>query len=109
MGRASSRKHFRNQQLEKLLPNEGTLEVSFVFGGKKFTRKHQATASEIKHMKDLCRNHGDEAANQMIWKVNVRGASLFAENVVAEAAMDYVKKNWKPKAVETVEPTKDQP
>ena len=99
MGRSSSKKRNVRSESERLLPNEGTLTVSFIFGGKQFLRQHQCSASEIKHMKDLCREHGDEAADQLIWKLNVRGSGKFAESVVAEAALDYVRKNWKPPAV----------
>lgn len=99
MGRASSRKALLRASKETLRPDEGKLFVSFVFGGKIFTRTHQSTASELKHMRDLCKEYGDEAADQLIWKVHVKGARDFAAAVVAEAALEYIRKNHKPKVV----------
>jgi hypothetical protein len=107
MGKASNRKKLgpllANSQKMTIATNEGTIMVSFVFDGVQYSKKHQLTASEIHHMKQLCREHGDLAADQMIWKVAVRGMGLVAENIMAKAALDYIKKYYKgPAVVETL-------
>lgn len=83
----------------KLPTNEGTIFVSFVFDGITYTNRHQLTASEMRHMKDLCRSHGDTAADQMIWKVAIRGTGMVAENIMAKAALAYIKKHYKGPAI----------
>lgn len=92
MGRASRAK---KQRTHGQHPEEGLIAVSFVFDGKKYENFHQMTASEMKHMKDLCRDHGDLAADQMIWRTAIRGTGMVAENIMARAALDYIKKNYK--------------
>jgi len=91
MGRASSRKAQRAQLLE----TEGTLKVSFVFDGKRREYVHQFKAEELQHMKELCAEHGDAAADQVVWKMAVRYGSYFAENALARAALDYIGKHYK--------------
>jgi len=91
VGRASSRKAQRAQLLE----TEGTLKVSFVFDGKRREYVHQFKAEELQHMKELCAEHGDAAADQVVWKMAVRYGSYFAENALARAALDYIGKHYK--------------
>ena len=91
MGRASSRKAQRAQLLE----TEGTLKVSFVFDGKRREYVHQFKAEEVQHMKELCAEHGDAAADQVVWKMAVRYGGYFAENALARAALDYIGKHFK--------------
>ena len=91
MGRASSRKAQRAQLLE----TEGTLKVSFVFDGKRREYVHQFKAEEVQHMKELCAEHGDAAADQVVWKMAVRYGGYFAENALARAALDYIGKHYK--------------
>lgn len=91
MGRASNRK----QQRAQLLQTEGTLKVSFIFDGKERSYVHQFKAEELRHMKELCAEHGDAAANQVVWKMAVRYGGYFAENALARAALDYIAKHYK--------------
>ena len=103
MGKASSRKNVAKLQASNT--NEGAVVVSFVFDGKLYTNRHQLTASEMKHMKDLCVEFGDSAADQMLWKVAIRGTGLVAENIMAKAALDYIKKHYKGPVAVPGEPT----
>lgn len=91
MGRASSRK--RATLAEK--QNEGTLEVSFSFDGRKYTRRHQFNAQELSTMKELLKEHGDLAADMSLWRLSTNMSGMFAENVLARAASDYIGRNYK--------------
>ncbi len=93
MGKASTRKQTRRDKLANS-QTEGTITVSFVFDGKYYGRQHQMRAGEIAHMKELCREHGDAAADQVIWKMAVRYSGFFAENVVALAGKEYCDRNY---------------
>ena len=94
MGKASTRKQTRRDKIA-ISQTEGTMTVSFVFDGKTYERQHQMKAGEVQHMKDLCREHGDAAADQVIWKMAVRYSGFFAENVVALAGKEYCDKHFK--------------
>lgn len=94
MGKASSKKQTRRDKIAHS-QIEGTLEVSFLFDGKTYYRQHQLTAREIAHMKELCRDHGEAAADQVVWKMAVRYSGFFAENVVALAGKEYCDANFK--------------
>ena len=86
MGKASNRKKDRIELNE----NEGALVVSFIFAGKLYKKTHQFNNSELEHMKTLCAEHGDAAANQVVWKMATRYGGYFAENVLAQAGSEYV-------------------
>ena len=96
MGKASNRKKDRITLTE----NEGALTVSFIFAGKLYKKTHQFTHSELEHMKTLCAEHGDAAANQVVWKMATRYGGYFAENVLAQAGSEYVAAHFKgPRAI----------
>jgi hypothetical protein len=99
MGKASRIKKERN--FAGL--TEGEFTVSFVFDNKLHHKRHQLTAFEIKHMKDLCTEHGDFAADQMIWRTAVKGIGVVAENIMAKAAQDYIKGHFKGRYSEVFE------
>lgn len=95
MGRSSNRK-----QASKLLANtleEGKLVVSFTFDGRIYQRQHSLTAFEIKKMKEHLNLVGDQAANEMVWKMAIKCAGVFGENVLAQSALDYLKVHKIPK------------
>lgn len=76
--------------------NEGKWQIKFTFDGKEYVKTHQLTEFEVQHMKDLCKAHGDVAADQLIWRAAIAGLTLVTENVLAQAGQDYVKAHWKP-------------
>lgn len=88
MGKASNRKKGIN-------PNEGLVTVSFTFDGITHVNRHQLSAQEMKHMKELCVEYGDLAADQMVWKIAIRGMTMVAENIFAKAALMFIKKHYK--------------
>jgi hypothetical protein len=92
VGKASRKKVIRIQTQH---PDEGKIKVSFTFDGVTYVNTHQMTGQELKHMKDLCVEFGDDAADQMIWKVAIRGMGLVGENIMAKAGLAYVKKHYK--------------
>jgi len=97
MGKQSRNRANRAADKDVIAKSEGELRVSFVFDGQVHIRTHQMNAGEIAHMKELCVNFGDEAAEQLIWRQAVRNSGWFAENVLAVAGQAYVLKHHKPK------------
>lgn len=88
MGRAANRKRVHaNPQ------NEGLIYVTFQFDGIKYENKHQLTASELRHMKQLCKDFGEEASGQAVWLAAIRGTGMVAENILAKAGRDYIKRH----------------
>lgn len=77
------------------LSEEGKWEIKFVFDGKLYKKTHRLSPSEVKHMKDLCEQFGDEAAGQIIWRAAIKGVGVVSENVMVEAALNYIKRNYK--------------
>lgn len=94
MGKSSNRK-LTLEDKKQLASREGELVVSFVFDGRLHTRTHQFNAGEIARMKEMCVTHGDEAADQVLWRMAVRNSGWFAENVLAVAGKAYVLKHHK--------------
>lgn len=95
MGKASNRR-----KQSKLLANtleEGKLVVYFTFDGKEYKRQHSLTAFEIRKMKEHLHQVGDQAANELVWKMAIKCAGVFAENVLAQSALDYLKVHKIPK------------
>lgn len=90
MGKASREKRGREILQSTIKAQEGKFTVHFVFDGKVYERTHQLTGFEVSHMKTLCRNHGDQAADQLVWRTAVKGIGMVAENCMAKAAMDYI-------------------
>lgn len=74
---------------------EGKWEIKFVFDGYLYTKTHQFSTQELKHMKDLCREFGDIASQQVIWRAAFKGVSLVSEELIARAGLDYVKQHYK--------------
>jgi hypothetical protein len=74
---------------------EGKWSIKFVFDGKLYTKTHQLSSSEVKHMKNLCVQFGDEAAQQVIWRAAIKGVGTVSENIMAQAGLDYVKAHYK--------------
>lgn len=98
MGRASRKKvHLNKAKLEQSLAvqSEGTIRVSFVFAGKMYAHSHQLSGSELKNMKQMLEDHGDDAAQQMVWRMCFKNAAIMAENVTAQAARDYIATHFK--------------
>lgn len=89
--------------------NEGRWQIKFTFDGKEYTKTHQLSEFEVRHMKDLCKEHGDLAADQLIWRAAIAGLTIVTENVLAQAGRDYVAGHWKPnvfeRPVQQLEPT----
>lgn len=79
----------------RLPTDEGKWRISFVFDGQNYSRSHQLTESEIKHMKDLCAEFGDAAADQIIWRAAIKGVAMVSEALMSQAGLDYVKKEYK--------------
>jgi hypothetical protein len=77
--------------------DEGKFSVHFVFDGIHYTREHSCTAFEVQHMKELAKEHGDLAADQLVWKMMAKGASLVSEALIGQAGNDYVQKHFVPK------------
>ena len=75
--------------------DEGKWKITFVFDGKLYTRTHRLSAGEIKHMKDLCVQFGDEASGQIVWRAAIKGVGVVSENVMADAGKDFVAKHYK--------------
>ncbi len=75
--------------------NEGLLRVSFVFDGRTYAFDHLFNANEIAHMKELCKDHGEVAGTQLIWRGAVRHAGTIAENAMAAAGFEYVQRHHK--------------
>lgn len=96
MGKQRRNRALRAADKDVIAQAEGELRVSFVFDGQVHVRTHQMNAGEIQHMKDLCRDHGDAAAEQLIWRQAVRNSGWFAENVLAVAGQAYVLKHHRP-------------
>lgn len=84
-----------NKSLNADAKDEGKWKVTFVFDGKTYTKTHQLSEFEVKHMKDLCVTHGDLAADQLIWRAAVKGVGMVSENVMAQAGLDYVASHHK--------------
>lgn len=78
-----------------LSTDEGKWETKFVFDGKVYRKTHKLSPSEVKHMKDLCEQFGDEAAGQIIWRAAIKGIGVVAENTLAEAGRDYMRAHYK--------------
>jgi hypothetical protein len=74
---------------------EGRITVTFTFDGMTHQREHFLTQDEVAHMKQLCKDHGEIAADQIVWRQAVRYAGYFAENVLAVAGQSYVLKHHK--------------
>lgn len=85
-------RHRRSSKSKTSLP-DGRFCCSFTFDGKEYGYTHQLTAGEVRHMKQLAKEFGDEAASQVAWRVPIRGIGMVAENIVAKAALDYIKKH----------------
>jgi hypothetical protein len=81
------------QNKQPLLPNEGKWKMTFVLGGVTYTKTHQFNPQEIKHMKDLCIEFGEEAAGQVIWLQAIAGVKLGANSLIAEAARSFIEAN----------------
>lgn len=96
MGKSSTRKLERRKFLQEIVSTEGKFQVSFIFDGKLYTTSHQLTSFEVRHMKDLCIQHGDVAADQIIWKTAVKGIGMVAENLLAKAALEFIKTKYRP-------------
>lgn len=111
MTKTKSRHARRMDQLANgnpLVPHEGKWVISFVFDGKVYKKSHQLSTSEIKHMKDLCREYGDEASQQIIWRAAIKGVGTVSENVMAQAGLDYVKAHYQgPAIIGSVERSKE--
>jgi len=94
VGKASrlraEQKRFRLSDHEQLAQAEGELVVSFIFDGQVHKRTHQFNAQEIARLKEMCVEAGDAAADQVLWRLAVRNAGWFAENVLAVAGKAYV-------------------
>jgi hypothetical protein len=82
------------QNTKSAATGEGKWEVKFIFGGKLYTKSHQLSSSEVKHMKDLCVEFGDQAASQIIWRAAIKGVSMVSEALIATAGKDYVDKHY---------------
>lgn len=72
---------------------EGKWKMSFTLGGRTYTKSHVFNPGEIKHMKDLCIEFGDEAANQIIWRAAIKGIEIASQRLILEAAIDFIKLN----------------
>lgn len=76
------------------LSEEGKWEIKFMFDGKLYKKTHRLSPSEIKHMKYLCAQFGDEAAGQIIWRAAIKGVGLVSEQIMAEAGNEYVQRHY---------------
>ena len=97
-------KHKKTSALHRQ-SEEGLLSVQFSFDGKKYSRRHQLTIMEVQHMKQTLEEFGDAAREQLIWQMAVKFCGQFAENVLAQAALEYIKQYHKPKEPVVVEST----
>lgn len=87
----------RNQQLAD---TEGGFFVSFVFNGKKYERFHQHTASEIKHLKEIIRDHGPNVAvDQIAFRVPAGMCKMLTEEIFMRAAAEYGLIHYRPEEV----------
>lgn len=92
-------KHKRTSQAHKD-SKEGVISVQFNFDGKRYIKTHQLTIWEVKHMKELMAEHGEEARGQAIFNAAIGFCKIFAENVIATAALEYIKLHHTPKTAE---------
>lgn len=103
MGRKESRfktrlnNFLRQGKMPGKSEDEGVFKVEFTFDGKKYARKHSLSPSEMKLMKDLCRDHGDQAADQIVWRAAVKGCSMLAEGVISQAGYEYQRDHFVPR------------
>lgn len=70
---------------------EGLLYFSFVFNGKRYVKQHTLSEFETSHMKDMLRQHGHQAIDQLVFNMAIKGAGILGENMVAHAALDFLK------------------
>ena len=94
MGKISDRIKAKNQ-LRAARKDEGLLRVSFVFDGRTYSFEHFFKPGEVDRMKELCRDHGEVAGQQLVWRGAINYASTIAENALAAAGFDYVQRHHK--------------
>lgn len=97
----------KKRKLQKLTPMEGVITVSFVLGGRKQVVTHKLSDFEIRHMKRLCEEHGEDAAAQIVWRGALKMGQAVAQNCIAQAGLAYVQQNWKGKETPAAEPPKE--
>jgi len=88
-------RRMRELAQNKSSEDEGKWVITFVFDGKKYKKQHRLSQSEIKHMKELCVQFGDEAAGQIIWRAAIKGVGVVSENMLAHAGQEYVALHYK--------------
>jgi len=86
---------FKMKQLAqgKFSATEGKWKITFVFDGVEYKKTHQLSQQEVKHMKDLCTEFGDVAADQIIWRAAIKGVGMVSEALIAQAGKDFVQKH----------------
>lgn len=84
-------------------PAEGLLYVSFVFDGQVYRKQHQFDAAEIELMKQHVLDHGDQAADTALFRSAIWYAGRAAENLIAKAALEYMKLHKIPLVSETAD------
>jgi len=73
----------------ELLPAEGLITVSFVFGGIRHVERHRLNEFELRQMKELIQQHGGLASQQVVWRGAIKCAEQVAKNCVAEAGQRF--------------------
>jgi len=84
-------------------PTEGLLYVSFVFDGQIYRKQHQFAESEVALMKQHVVDHGDQAADTALFRSAIWYAGRAAENLIAKAALEYMKLHKIPLVLETAD------
>jgi len=74
---------------------EGLVFVSFVFDGGRYTQSHQMNQYELKQIKQMLADQGEATANSMLSRTTIKNVSILAENILAMAFIDYIRKHFK--------------
>jgi len=91
----------------KLIPKEGLIYVSFGFDGKRHTKAHQLSDFEVRYLKEMLTEHGEQTAKSAISKAAIQNSAILCENVLAAAFLAYIKDHCKPKPVEVAKDMKE--
>lgn len=75
--------------LSNLVPAEGLITVAFVFNGERHVERHRLNEFEIRQMKELCKEQGHLASQQVVWRGAIKCAEVVARNALYEAGQKY--------------------
>ena len=82
-------------KIPKLLPKEGLIHVSFNFDGKRFAKSHQLSEYELKLLKTMLAEYGQETHKSVTSKAAIKNTAILAENVLAVAFLEFIKTHHK--------------